>query len=63
MYGLALGMLARTMLPLVVGVVLTMKVAWLADAGMIFYLLVFYLASLAIETMLLVAQVSTAVKS
>ena len=63
LYSLAMGMLARTILPLFAGVVLTMNVAWLKSAGMIVYLLVFYLATLAVETALLVAQISDGAKS
>ncbi|REK19071.1 MAG: hypothetical protein DWQ37_02610 [Planctomycetota bacterium] len=57
LYGLAGGMFFRTTLPMVVGVVLHFKVPALADAGMIFYLLVFYMATLATETLLLVAKI------
>jgi hypothetical protein len=52
-----LGMMARMVLPLAIGVALTLKVTWLADAGMIFYLLVFYLVTLALETAITLAKV------
>ncbi len=58
MYGLALSMLGRTMLPLVLGVALHFASPMLADAGMIYYLLVFYLLTLAVETVLAVASVA-----
>lgn len=51
------GMMARTMVPLALGVALHLQVPWLAEAGFIFYLLFFYMATLAVETALLLAQV------
>ncbi|HEY2893082.1 MAG TPA: hypothetical protein VGJ16_02670, partial [Pirellulales bacterium] len=51
-------MLARTVVPLMVGVALHFKSSELARAGLIYYLLVFYMATLAIETTMLLAQVS-----
>jgi hypothetical protein len=51
-------MLARTVVPLLVGVALHFKSSELATAGMIYYLLIFYMATLAIETTMLLAQVS-----
>jgi hypothetical protein len=51
-------MSTRTVLPLMVGVALHFKSPELARAGLIYYLLVFYMATLAIETTLLLAQVS-----
>ncbi len=54
---LALGMTARAMVPLVLGVGLHMKHADLAGAGLIFYVLVFYMVTLAADTALLVSQV------
>ncbi len=53
---LLMGMMARTMLPLLLGTLLHVRVGWLAAAGMIYYLLVFYMVSLTIETMLLLAE-------
>jgi hypothetical protein len=55
-YGLVLAMAARTFLPLVLGVVLHLGAPALAAAGMIYYLLVFYLAALACETVLALAK-------
>jgi hypothetical protein len=54
---LAVGMLARTLIPLVAGVVLHLTVPFLAAAGMIFYLLVFYMIALATETVLTLAKI------
>jgi len=56
MYGMLVGMMARMTVPMAIGVTLQLKVEWLADAGMIFYLLVFYLATLALETALLLGR-------
>ncbi len=53
------GMLGRTLFPLVLGVTLHFKVPALAEGGMVFYLLVFYFLAMATETVLLVAQVSS----
>jgi hypothetical protein len=57
MYGMVAGMFARLTVALLVGVALQRGVPVLADAAMIVYLLVFYLATLAIETALLVARI------
>jgi hypothetical protein len=54
---LALGMTARAMAPLVLGAGLHIKHAELAGAGLIFYVLVFYMVTLTADTALLVAQV------
>ena len=51
-------MLARTMIPLLLGVALHLNAPSLAAAGMIFYLLIFYLATLVFDTALLLAQVA-----
>jgi hypothetical protein len=51
-------MLARTMVPLLLGVALHLNAPSLAAAGMIFYLLIFYLATLVFDTALLLAQVA-----
>ncbi|MGD9721736.1 MAG: hypothetical protein AB7O59_05385 [Pirellulales bacterium] len=58
MYGVALAMLSRTLLPLALGVSLHFAVPALAAAGLVYYLLVFYLVVLAAETLLAVAQIS-----
>jgi hypothetical protein len=58
MYGVAVSMLTRTALPLALGVALQMNVAWLAEAGFIYYLLAFYAVTLATETILTVAQIA-----
>jgi len=55
---MVLGMMARAMFPLMLGAMLHMRVQWLAAAGMIYYLLVFYMVGLAVETLLLLAQVA-----
>ena len=57
MYGMVAGMFARMSVGLLVVVALQRGVPALADAAMILYLLVFYLATLAIETALLVAKI------
>jgi hypothetical protein len=57
---LAPAMLARTLVPLVIGVVLHVQVPSLATSGMVFYLLVFYLVALATETVLLIAKIPPA---
>ena len=43
MYGMLVGMMARMIVPMAIGVVVQLKDEWLADAGMIFYLCVFYM--------------------
>ena len=53
---LLLGMLARTMFPLLLGTLLHMRVESLAAAGMIYYLLVCYMVSLTVETAMLLAE-------
>ncbi len=58
MHGVAVSMLARTVLPLALGLTLQMNVASLADAGFVYYLLVFYGVTLATETILSVAQLT-----
>jgi len=57
MYGMLVGMMARMIVPMAIGVVVQLKVEWLADAGMIFYLLVFYMATLALETTISLARI------
>ncbi|MEX0676291.1 MAG: hypothetical protein WD063_04410 [Pirellulales bacterium] len=57
MYSLAVGMLARTLIPLASGVVVHLTVPVLAGAGMVFYLLFFYMTALATETVLMLAKV------
>lgn len=54
---LALGMTARAMVPLVLGTGLHVKYPQLAAAGLILYVVAFYLVALAADTALLVAQV------
>jgi hypothetical protein len=58
MHRMLFSMLARTMVPLLLGVVLHLKAPSMAAAGMIFYLLIFYLATLVFDTALLLAQVA-----
>src|SRR6185369_3805902 len=50
MYGMMLGMLVRMTIPLILGVTLQLKSSVLAEAGMVFYLLAFYMVTLAVET-------------
>lgn len=57
MYALAVGMLARTLVPMALGVVVHLSVPSLAAAGMIFYLLIFYVVALVVETALTLAKV------
>lgn len=57
MYGMLVGMMARMVVPMAIGVAVQLKVEWLADAGMIFYLLVFYMATLALETTISLARI------
>jgi len=57
LYGVLLGMFARTGLPLVATMVIYFKVPALADAGLVVYLLVFYFFTLGIETVLAVSCV------
>jgi hypothetical protein len=57
MYGMVAGMFARMSVALLAGIAIQRGVPALADAAMILYLLVFYLATLAIETALLLAKV------
>ncbi len=52
-----LGLVARAMFPLVVGTALHIRNPELATAGLIFYVLVFYMVTLAVDTALLIAQV------
>lgn len=60
MHRMLFSMLARTMIPLLLGVALHLNAPNLAAAGMIFYLLIFYLATLVFDTALLLAQVADA---
>jgi hypothetical protein len=57
MYGIVAGMFARMSVALLLGVALQRGVPALANAAMILYLLVFYLATLTIETALLLAKI------
>ena len=57
MAALAFGAFARMLLPLLLGVILHLQVPSLAEAGMIYYLLIFYLATLATETTLTLARI------
>jgi hypothetical protein len=57
MVALALGMLARMLLPLLLGAMLHLQMPSLAEAGMIYYVLIFYLATLATETTLSLARI------
>jgi hypothetical protein len=59
MHQMLFGMLARAMFPLLLGAMLHMRVEWLATSGMIYYLIVCYMVSLAVETALLLAQIPT----
>jgi hypothetical protein len=56
-YGMISGMAVRMVLALLVGVTLQLKVRDLANGAMIVYLLVFYMITLAAETVLLLARV------
>ena len=56
LYGMLVGMALRTGLPLVVGVAIHLTRPALASAGLIYFLLACYLASLAVETLLAVAE-------
>jgi hypothetical protein len=58
MHRLVLGMVARAMFPMVLGAGLHLRDPELASAGLICYVLVFYMVTLAVDTALLVAQVS-----
>jgi hypothetical protein len=57
MHGLMLGLLARMAMPLLVGATLHVKVPALADAGMVFYLIAFYMVGLACETWLILSTI------
>jgi hypothetical protein len=57
MHRMLMGMAARAMVPMVLGVGLHVKDPGLAAAGLIFYVIVFYMVALAADTALLVAQV------
>jgi hypothetical protein len=57
MHRLVLGMTARAMFPMVLGAGLHLRDPELASAGLISYVLVFYMVTLAVDTALLVAQV------
>ncbi len=59
MNGALIAMLVRMAGPLVLGVGLHLNVPSLAAAGMIFYLLFFYMVDLAVETMLQIATLGT----
>jgi hypothetical protein len=58
LYAMTIGMLARTFLPLALGVVLQLNVPRLAENGMIFYLLIFYAVAMAVETTLTLSQIA-----
>jgi hypothetical protein len=53
-----LGMIARAMFPLVIGTALHIRNPGLNAAGLIFYVLVFYMVTLAADTALLLSRVS-----
>ena len=57
MYGMVSGMTVRMAVALLLGVALQLGATDRADRAMIFYLLVFYMVTLAIETGLLLARV------
>ncbi len=50
-----LGMLPRLGIPLTVVLAFYVRGGWLADAGLVYYILVFYFVTLAVETTLLVS--------
>lgn len=56
LYGVLVGMLVRMGLPLIIGGALHLANKPLADAGLLYYVLVFYLATLIVETVLILAQ-------
>jgi hypothetical protein len=60
MYGMLVGMSARMIVALLVGVPLQLGVRPLAEGAMILFLVVFYLLTLAVETVLLVARIRPA---
>jgi len=60
---LVLGMIARAMFPMVLGAGLHLRDPELAHAGLILYVLVFYLVTLAADTVLLLAQVPQSLTS
>lgn len=54
LHAMAGGMLLRSALPLAAGTALYLSQPWLAKAGLLVYLVAFYLPALALETVLLV---------
>lgn len=59
MNGALVAMQVRMAIPLCAGIALHLASPWLAESGMVIYLLVFYLIDLAAETALLVAAITT----
>ncbi len=62
-FGVTLAMFARAAVPLAAGVTLHFQSPALAQAGLIYYLLVFYMVALATETALLLARIPRTHKS
>ena len=57
LYGMLLGMAARMVIPLVCGLIIHLQGGPLTEAGFLYYLLVFYPVTLAVETALSLPQV------
>ena len=57
LYGMLIGMFVRMALPLLVGGLIQWRGGILADAGLLWYLTAFYFVTLAIDTVLMVAQI------
>ena len=63
MHAMVLGMLARMAVPLLGGAVLHLSSPLLSSAGMVFYLLAFYMLTLVVEAALTLGQVATAAET
>ena len=57
LYAMLVGMLVRMALPLLVGGALQLQGGALAEAGLLLYLTAFYLVTLTMDTVLMVAQI------
>jgi hypothetical protein len=63
LHGVVVGMMIRMGLPLLVGLFLQLNNEALANAGLLYYVLIFYLATLLVETALVVSHLQNSHRS
>jgi hypothetical protein len=63
LYGVLIGMLVRMGVPLIAGGVIYLVNQPLASAGLLYYVLIFYLATLVVETVLILSQIQNQSRS